>query len=121
LYAKYAQERTWPVGRLKPNDLGLFDAQGNVFAWCQERYEEYPVGKGDGAVEDQERELVVRDTDSRLLRGGSFLYQASLLRSAFRNDNGPTNRHFNYGFRLARTLQLGSVTALPPTAEGGRK
>ena len=33
----------------------------------------------------------------------------------------PTYRLYNVGFRPARTLPLGSFTALPPTAEGGRK
>ena len=40
-YTKNSQEKTWPVGSLKPNDLGLFDVQGNVYTWCQERYKGY--------------------------------------------------------------------------------
>jgi hypothetical protein len=41
-YFKNSLEKTWPVGNLKPNDLGWFDAHGNVYAWCQERYLRYP-------------------------------------------------------------------------------
>jgi serine/threonine protein kinase/formylglycine-generating enzyme required for sulfatase activity len=120
-YFKNSQARTWPVGSLKPNDLGLFDAQGNVYTWCQERHKEYPAGKGDGAVEDQEDELLVTSTDSRVLRGGCFYDPASHVRSAYRDLTVPTDRDLMLGFRLARTLPLGSLTALPPTAEGGRK
>ncbi|MFO0797004.1 MAG: SUMF1/EgtB/PvdO family nonheme iron enzyme [Gemmataceae bacterium] len=29
--------RTWTVGTLKPNDLGLFDTLGNVAEWCQDQ------------------------------------------------------------------------------------
>ena len=32
-YLRNAKERTWPVGTKKPNDLGLFDMHGNVYAW----------------------------------------------------------------------------------------
>ena len=46
-YNKNSQEKTWPVGSLKPNDLGLFDVQGNVFTWCQESFKPYPSVKGD--------------------------------------------------------------------------
>ena len=38
-YAWYGQNSaytTHPVGSLKPNDLGLFDALGNVWVWCEE-------------------------------------------------------------------------------------
>jgi formylglycine-generating enzyme required for sulfatase activity len=114
-YRTNSSERAWPVGSLKPNDLGLFDAQGNVFTRCQERFKAYPAGNK--ATEDTEDELVVTSTDSRVLRGGSFGVHASYLRSAFRDGNVPTN-HANFiGFRPARTLRLGSFTALAPTAE----
>ncbi len=39
-----------------------------------------------------------------MLRGGSFNNQASNVRSANRNNNVPTNRNNNNGFRLASTL-----------------
>ncbi len=120
-YFKNSQARTWPVGSLKPNDFGLFDAQGNLYTWCQERHKEYLAGKGDGAVEDQEDELVVTSADSRVVRGGSFSDPASHVRSAYRDLTVPTDRDLMLGFRLARTLPLGSFAALPPTAKGGRK
>src|SRR5258708_3486535 len=59
-----SQDKTRPVGSLKPNDLGFFDVQGNVWEWCLESYKAYPVGKGDEAAEDQEGGLVVNSTDS---------------------------------------------------------
>jgi formylglycine-generating enzyme required for sulfatase activity len=102
---KNSQERTWPVGSPKPNDLGLFDVQGSVFTRCQERFKAYPAGMGDVAVEDQEDELVVTSTDSRVLRGNSFYDLASNVRSANRLDLEPTNRLYYFGFRPARTYR----------------
>jgi len=114
-YNKNSKERTWPVGSLKPNDLGLFDVQGNVYTWCQESYKPYPVAKVDGAAEDKEDGLVIIPTQGRVLRGGSFYNQASLVRSASRFLNVPTNRLDSNGFRPSRTLPLVSFTALQPT------
>jgi formylglycine-generating enzyme required for sulfatase activity len=102
-YFKNSPEQTRPVGILKPNDLGLFDAQGNVYTWCQESYKTYPRAKGEEAAEDQEDVIVVSSTSSRVLRGGSFITQASNVRSAIRYNYLPTNRVTIYGFRLART------------------
>jgi len=120
-YTKSSNNVLMPVGKKKPNDLGLFDVQGNCFTWCQDAYKEYPAASGDEAVEDKEGELVFNSTRSRVLRGGSFLFQASLVRSSYRNSNVPPVRSSSFGFRPARTLPLSGFTALQPTAEGGAK
>ena len=80
-YNKNSKERTWPVGSLKPNDLGLFDAQGNVFTWCQDRFDSHRQNTGNGMSEDNEDAvLAVASADQRVLRGGTFDNVASLLR-----------------------------------------
>ncbi len=101
-FAKSSTDVLMPVGKRKPNDLGLFDVHGNCYTWCQEAYDAYPDTKGDKAVEDEEGKLVVISTDSRVLRGGSFLSQASSVRSAYRSYDAPTDRGNLYGFRLSR-------------------
>jgi formylglycine-generating enzyme required for sulfatase activity len=104
-YSKNAGERTRPVGSKKPNDLGLFDLHGNVYTWCQESYQgDYPAPKDGGAIEDKEGELSIKSTVSRVLRGGSFTYRASIVRSADRNGFVPSNRSGDVGFRPARTF-----------------
>jgi formylglycine-generating enzyme required for sulfatase activity len=101
-YEKNSQERTWPVGSKKPNDLGLFDVQGNMLTWCQESYKAYPQGKE--ATDDSEDELTIVSTNGRLLRGGSFLHSAVYIRSAFRDSYVPSLRVDNIGVRPARTI-----------------
>jgi eukaryotic-like serine/threonine-protein kinase len=103
-YWKYSQGKTWPVGSLKPNDLGLFDMQGNVYTWCQERYKSYPRGQGEERKEEKEDTYSINNQDSRVLRGGSFSYPTWLVRSAYRNMDVPTYRGNFVGFRPARTL-----------------
>jgi formylglycine-generating enzyme required for sulfatase activity len=110
------------VGSKKPNDLGLFDLHGNVYTWCQEGYKgDNPAPKGGGAFEDKEDVLSINKTTSRVLRGGSFIVRASVVRSADRLWGVPTGRNHHVGFRPARTLPLDGFTALPLTPEGGRK
>jgi formylglycine-generating enzyme required for sulfatase activity len=92
------------VGSLKPNDLGLFDVQGNVFTWCQVEFKNDPQGQGEKASEDKEGSLNINDKDSRVLRGGSFTNPAVNVRSAYRLRNVPSDRHTDVGFRAARTL-----------------
>ncbi len=104
-YLKNSNEQVWPVGRLKPNDLGLFDALGNVFTWCQESYKPYPSGQAGVVLEDKEDILNIGNAN-RVLRGGSFHNLPSLLRSANRYVLVPTNQVDNVGFRVARTITL---------------
>ena len=119
-YDKNSDEKPWAVGIMKPNDLGLFDVQGNVWTRCQESFKDYPALKDDD-IEDKEDNLSIVPTTARVLRGGSFYARASGVRSAYRYKEMPTNRLIDVGFRPARTLPLGSFTALPPSREGGRK
>src|ERR1700723_926287 len=77
-YTKNSNELVHRVGMKKPNDLGLFDVQGNCYTWCQEPYDTYPGVQNDKVVDDKEAsQLVVASTVSRVLRGGSFAIQAS--------------------------------------------
>ena len=90
------------MGSLKPNDYGLFDMQGNVREWCQERYVSYSGSLG-LVSEDREDNVSLRDSVRRLLRGGSFDTQSSNVRSAFRASYRPSVRCFAIGFRPSRT------------------
>ena len=65
-YLKNGKERSWPVGSKKPNDLGLFDLHGNVYNWCQERFQgDYPTSKDGESIEDKEDSLIIKSADER--------------------------------------------------------
>lgn len=97
-------ERTQPVGRLKPNDLGLFDTQGNAFTWCQDQYKDYPIVSTNSPMDDMEGDLLASSRFHRIVRGGSFGIQASKMRSAYRPAYLPSTKLDTIGFRVARTL-----------------
>jgi len=97
-YAANGNERAWPGGSLRPNDLGCFDMLGNVFEWCQERSENYQPGLITSTHND-----ILDIRNPRLLRGGAFVDQPANVRSANRCWDAPSNRDISDGFRLART------------------
>jgi len=99
-YLKNSKDRTWPVGGKKPNDLGLFDMNGNVWNWSQG---DYSV-EGGGTLEDKEDTLQALSTYIRGLRGGSFESAASSVGSGSRIRQAPTSRQNDVGFRPARTF-----------------
>jgi formylglycine-generating enzyme required for sulfatase activity len=88
--------KTHPCGKLKPNDLGLFDMHGNVWQWTQDVDNIKPVDK-----EDDGGELIAR-ASNRVYRGGGWNFDAGNCRAAGRNRSTPVSRYYNLGFRLAR-------------------
>ena len=92
-----ADSQSHPVGTLKANDLGLFDMHGNVYEWCQNKYN--PAVKV-----DQEDAETINDNDSRVLRGGSFNGLPHFVQCAYRDNLvAPTDKYLFNGFRVART------------------
>jgi len=94
--------RVSAVGRLMPNEAGLFDMFGNALEWCQERYLFYPQ---DTAIHAMllDRHDSVDARSVRVLRGGSFDYKAADVRAANRNDYLPVNDDDHVSFRPSRT------------------
>jgi formylglycine-generating enzyme required for sulfatase activity len=90
---------------LKPNDFGLFDMLGNALEWCQESATYYHPRAERKPSEEREDKQDITNQHLRGLRGGSFLYPASRVRSADRNRGVPAFRNFNVGFRPARTFR----------------
>jgi formylglycine-generating enzyme required for sulfatase activity len=94
-YALNSGGHAWPVGQLKPNDLGLFDMHGNAWTWCHDRFLLYP--------EEDDKNQVTGD-EERMIRGGSFYNLPVGVRAAYRSFGyKPEVRETTMGFRVART------------------
>ena len=113
-YASNSDGMTWPVGTLKPNDLGLFDTMGNVLEWSQNIYHVDPRQRTRIAstLEDIEEEPgnsadETVNTVFRAQRGGSFLHSRWESRSAARTTYSLMDDTTDYfGFRVARTIAV---------------
>jgi formylglycine-generating enzyme required for sulfatase activity len=101
-YVANAPGRMQAVGRLRPNGNGLFDMHGNAWEWTQSVYSQ--LTKSDDNQEETASEGV-KDKDGRVLRGGSFIVPASIVRSAVRDGLVPTSRNGGVGVRPARTFK----------------
>ena len=97
-YDKNSGSEIQPVGKKLPNRWGLHDLLGNVLEWCWDWHgrlpakpEADPTGPARG--------------DDRVLRGGSFWYEARRLRSALRFRNWPVSQVGFVGFRCVRSAR----------------
>lgn len=84
---------THNVKTKSPNELGIYDMSGNVYEWCEDWFGGYssgsqtnPTGPSSGAY--------------RVLRGGSWNYNACGCRVSSRYQNSSNYRFYHFGFRV---------------------
>ena len=96
--------QTHKVGEKQPNAWGLYDMHGNVLEWCLDQWnyiDNYPTADTEGtAIPDP----LVTTGSYRVLRGGSWLNNAAVCRSAYRFGRNPDDADANYGFRVVLPL-----------------
>ena len=92
------REATTPVGSFPPNAWGLYDMHGNVWEWCADWHGDYPRG----AVNDPQGPAT---GTTRIVRGGCWINDPGVCRSANRGDTVPVSWNFHFGFRVVRELE----------------
>ena len=97
--SRWDDEQTAPVGSFRANRFGLYDVHGNVWEWVQDCWN----GTYQGAPTDGTA-WTSRNCDRRVVRGGSWVDEPRGLRSAHRGRDTAGYRHFDVGFRVARSL-----------------
>ena len=74
--------RVTPVASFPPNAFGLFDMHGNVWEWTNDGYDE----------------------TRKVIRGGSWRFNADSARCAVRYHHRPEDRDDSVGFRIVRDV-----------------
>lgn len=96
-FKKNSEQRPHPVGQRQPNAYGVYDLYGNVWEWCQDRYD--PTYFFISATTNPRGPDAGSD---RVLRGGSWGYDARYCRSGYRFHQPPYFGGPDVGFRLVR-------------------
>ena len=92
-YCVNSENNTHPVGRLRPNTLGIYDMSGNVAEWCQDWVEEYTEA-------EQTNPRGPREGENRVLRGGHYGSTSAACTVYDRGWYLPTGKYEFYGLRV---------------------
>ena len=100
------------VGKLSPNELGIYDMTGNVQEWCADyyfnSYDNYP---------DTKDPIVTSYNSYNIIRGGHFMSPSLQTKIYNRDYQSPTQSNTYSGFRLALIGYVENSTAITPSTQ----
>ena len=96
-YPENNNMKRMPVGRKKPNELGIYDMSGNVYEWCSDEWDMYP----DSPQSNPEVEL---EGAFKVIRGGGFRSSPESCRVTARRTNDPNDKNDAISFRIVMTV-----------------
>ena len=92
-YGDNSGNKTHDVVSNQANELGIYDMSGNVYEWCQDRYDNY-------SSSSQTNPTGATTGSNRVERGGSWIFTDWGCRSSYRSYGTPDCRYSFLGLRL---------------------
>jgi formylglycine-generating enzyme required for sulfatase activity len=105
--ALFKQETSYPVGQMKPNELGLYDMTGNVSVWCWDWFDANPgswLPEKNPSIDNKEdvRNVSARDPEPMKVIRGTY-WDISPRINVFSRDHYPPDAIGFTGIRLVRS------------------